>query len=102
MAAPTFTILALAPAGASARAGYLQLRNKDGDFQSIKSTYVGSGSQYVFNHTISSPGLKTYRVLITGGPENLGAVSQTVQVNVAPAPAAALAPQGLTTPTPTQ
>jgi hypothetical protein len=42
------------------------------------------------------------RVLITGGPENRGAVSQTVQVNVGPAPAAALAPQTLTTPTPTR
>jgi hypothetical protein len=36
------------------------------------------------------------------GPENLGAVSQTVQVKVAPAPAAALTPQTLTTPTPKQ
>lgn len=81
---------------------YLQLRNASGDFQSIQSTFVGSGSNYVFDHQLVSPGQKTYRVLITGGPENLGAVSQTVQVNVAPAPAAALAPQSLTTPTPTQ
>jgi hypothetical protein len=81
---------------------YLQLRNTSGDFQSIQSTFVGPNSHYVFNHQLVSPGLKTYRVLITGGPENLGAASQTVQVNVAPAPAAALTPQTLTTPTPMQ
>ena len=81
---------------------YLQIRNQSGDFQSIQSTSVGSGSQYVFNHQLVSPGTKTYRVLITGGPENLGAISTTVVVNVAPAPAAALVPQTLTTPTPTQ
>ena len=81
---------------------YLQLRNQSGDFQSIQSTFVGPNSQYVFNHQLVSPGLKTYRVLITGGPENLGAASATVQVNVAPAPAAALTLQTLTTPTPMQ
>lgn len=81
---------------------YLQLRNTSGDFQSIQSTFVGPNSKYVFNHQLVSPGLKTYRVLITGGPENLGAASPTVQVNVAPAPAAALTPQTLTTPTPMQ
>ena len=68
----------------------------------FQSTFVGPNSQYVFNHQLVSPGQKAYRVLITGGPENLGAVSQTVQVNVAPAPAAALTPQTLTTPTPMQ
>jgi hypothetical protein len=81
---------------------YLQIRNRSGDFQSIQSTFVGSGSQYVFDHQLVSPGTKTYRVLITGGPENLGAASTTVVVTVAPAPAAALTPQTLTTPTPTQ
>jgi len=66
---------------------YLQLRNSAGHYQTIQVTFVGAASTYSFSHQLQSAGMKTYRVYIPGGPENLGGASEPFTVNVAPAAA---------------
>jgi len=72
---------------------YLQRQNATGgDFHTVKVSHVGMGSAYSINKKVYDAGTKQFRVLIPGGPENQGAVSQVFTITVTPATAAQLAP----------
>jgi hypothetical protein len=62
---------------------YLQQQNTDGSWSDIQSSYLKVGSQYSFNYTPGEAGTVVLRVLITGGPINLGGVSTPVTITVA-------------------
>lgn len=66
----------------------LQILGDDGDFHTLQFGTV-SGSTYQINHVVQSPGQKTYRVLLNGGPINAGGHSPTVTVTVTPPPPSA-------------
>lgn len=76
---------------------YLQAQSASGTaFHVIQIGFVGAGSTYVLAHRFYVPGDQTLRVVIPGGPQNEGAISQTFTVGVTPAPLPALAeePEG--------
>ena len=62
---------------------YLQQQNTDGSWSDIQSSYLKVGSQYSFTYTPGEPGTVALRVLITGGPINVGGVSTPVTITVA-------------------
>ena len=66
----------------------LQLLGNDGSYHTIQFGTV-NGATYQFNHVVQSPGQKTYRTLIDGGPINAGGHSPSVTVTVTPPPPAA-------------
>jgi hypothetical protein len=73
---------------------YLERENSSGTgFHVVQIASVGAGSAYTIDHTVYETGTKVFRVRIPGGPENGGAASQTLPVQVTPAPAAALTPE---------
>lgn len=61
---------------------YLQQQNTDGSWSDIQSSYLGHGSQYSFTYTPGEAGTVQLRVLITGGPINVGGVSTPVTITV--------------------
>jgi len=74
---------------------YLERQNVgDGNFHVVEVATVGAGSAYSIAHTVYAAGTKVYRVRIPGGPENEGAASAPFTIQVTPAPAAALTPEG--------
>ncbi len=74
---------------------YLERQNVgDGNFHVVEVATVGAGSAYSIAHTVYAAGTKVYRVRIPGGPENEGAASSPFTIQVTPAPAAALTPEG--------
>lgn len=74
---------------------YLERQNVgNGNFHVVEVATVGAGSAYSIAHTVYVPGTKVYRVRIPGGPENEGAASAPFTIQVTPAPAAALTPEG--------
>ncbi len=74
---------------------YLERENVgNGNFHVVEVATVGSGSAYSIAHTVYTAGTKVYRVRIPGGPENEGAASTPFTIQVTPAPAAALLPEG--------
>ncbi|HEY2537404.1 MAG TPA: hypothetical protein VGI24_10535 [Solirubrobacteraceae bacterium] len=74
---------------------YLERENVgNGNFHVVEVAAVGSGSVYSIPHTVYTAGTKIYRVRIPGGPENEGASSAPFTIQVTPAPAAALVPEG--------
>jgi hypothetical protein len=74
---------------------YLERQNASGNgFHVVQIETVGAGSAYSIVHKVYDPGTKVFRVKIPGGPENEGAVSAPFTILVAPAPAAALTPEG--------
>jgi hypothetical protein len=74
---------------------YLERQNVgNGNFHVVEVAMVGSGSAYSIVHTVYAPGTKVFRVRIPGGPENEGAASTPFTVQVTPAPAASLPPEG--------
>ena len=62
---------------------YLQEQNTDGSWSDIQSSSLKAGSQYSFTYTAGEAGTVQLRVLITGGPINLGGVSTPVTITVA-------------------
>ncbi len=64
---------------------YLERQNpRTGDFHIVQVASVGAGSQYTINHRIVVPGAPAvFRVKIPGGPENQGAASQPIPIQVA-------------------
>lgn len=62
----------------------LQRLGEDGHWHDIQWTKVGAGSTFSIGHVVQSPGVKTYRVHIYGGPFNWGGASATFTVTVAP------------------
>lgn len=74
---------------------YLERQNKtNGDFHVVEVSSVGAGSVYSITHRVYDPGTKVFRVRIPGGPENEGAASAPFTIQVTPAPASALTPEG--------
>jgi hypothetical protein len=74
---------------------YLERQNASGGgFHVAQTAFVGAGSAYAIVHRVYDPGTKVFRVKIPGGPENEGAVSAPFTIQVTPAPAAALTPEG--------
>jgi len=74
---------------------YLERQNLgNGNFHVVEVATVGAGSSYSIAHTVYAAGTKVYRVRIPGGPENEGAASAPFTIQVTPAPASALAPEG--------
>lgn len=71
---------------------YLQRRGDDGAFHTIRVTRLGGASQYLFRHTFTNPGVKTYRVLVPGGAWNLRGLSDPFAVTVLPSPSGAPLP----------
>lgn len=64
----------------------LQRLGIDGDWHDAQYTRVGTGSTYRIAHRVQSPGTKTFRVHIDGGPYNRGASSAAITLTVAPPP----------------
>lgn len=62
---------------------YLQQLNTDGSWSDIHSSYLSPGSQYSFDYAPGEAGTVQLRVLITGGPINVGGVSAPVTITVA-------------------
>ena len=74
---------------------YLERQNVgNGNFHVVEVATVGAGSAYSIAHMVYAAGTKVYRVRIPGGPENEGAASAPFTIQVTPAPAAALTPEG--------
>jgi hypothetical protein len=74
---------------------YLERQNVgNGNFHVVEVATVGAGSAYSIAHTVYAPGTKVFRVRIPGGPENEGAASAPFTIQVTPAPASSLPPEG--------
>ncbi len=74
---------------------YLERQNASGNgFHVVQIETVGAGSTYSIVHRVYDPGTKVFRVKIPGGPENEGAVSKPFTIQVTPAPASTLTPEG--------
>jgi hypothetical protein len=61
---------------------YLQRRGPDGDWHNVKQGVVRGLSMYQFTWTFGAPGVKHFRVMIPGGPENLQGHSAPVDITV--------------------
>ena len=74
---------------------YLERQNiGNGNFHVVEVAAVSAGSAYSIAHTVYAPGTKVFRVRIPGGPENEGAASTPFTIQVTPAPASSLPPEG--------
>lgn len=74
---------------------YLERQDASGKgYHVVQVTTVGAGSAYAIVHKVYVPGTKVYRVRIPGGPENEGAASPPFTIQVTPAPASSLTPEG--------
>ncbi|HWH12414.1 MAG TPA: hypothetical protein VG165_14895 [Solirubrobacteraceae bacterium] len=68
---------------------YLQRQDASGSgFHTLQVARVGAGSTYTIVHRVFDTGV--FRVLIPGGPENVGAAGAPIAITVTPAPATAL------------
>jgi hypothetical protein len=73
---------------------YLERQNaNDGGFHVVQVALVNPDSTYSIVHRVYDPGTKVFRVYIPGGPENQGAASAALTLQVTPSPAAALTPE---------
>jgi hypothetical protein len=74
---------------------YLERQNASGQgFHVVNIGSIGAGSTtYSLAYRIYAPGTRVFRVRIPGGPDNEGAVSQTITITITPAPASALTPE---------
>lgn len=63
---------------------YLERQNpRTGDFHIVQVAFVGAGSRYIITHRIVVPGTPAvFRVKIPGGPENQGAATQPIPIQV--------------------
>lgn len=68
----------------------LQRQGPEGDYHTVASRVLDSGSSYSFARTFGAPGMKTYRVRETGGPSNEGGVSPSVTITVSQPPLSSL------------
>ncbi len=71
---------------------YLERLGADGDYHVVAIGVVKHDSTYSFTWKFGYPGSHTFRVRISGGPENVGAASASVTVNVALPPVTSLPP----------
>jgi hypothetical protein len=70
----------------------LQRLGADGHYHVVEIGFVNASSAYQFNWTFGTPGMKTFRVHISGGPDNVGADSTPVTINVSLPPVTSLPP----------
>lgn len=61
---------------------YLQEQNAAGNWVDVQSGYLTAGSTYSFNYKPGQTGTEQLRVQITGGPVNIGGVSNVVTLSV--------------------
>jgi hypothetical protein len=73
---------------------YLERQNAHGPgFHVVQLSFVGANSAYAIVHRFYDAGTKLLRVYIPGGPDNQGAASPSLTIQVAPAPASTLTPE---------
>lgn len=73
---------------------YLERQNARGTgFHVIQLSFVGAGSSYTIVHRFYDAATKVLRIYIPGGPDNQGAASQSLTVQVNPASASTLMPE---------
>jgi hypothetical protein len=73
---------------------YLERQDAHGPgFHVIQLSFVGAGSSYTIVHRFYDAGTKVLRIYIPGGPENQGAASQSLTVQVNPTSASTLVPE---------
>lgn len=68
----------------------LQKQGADGDWHTVAVRRVGPGSTFQFVWTFGTPGDKTFRARISGGPVNVGGASAPVSVQVSLPPLTSL------------
>ncbi len=73
---------------------YLQVQNGAGiGFHTVEVGKVAADGTYAIAHTFFTVGPRKLRIRVPGDPENQGAASQSVALEVTPAPPAALTPE---------
>jgi phage protein U len=73
---------------------YLERQNAHGPgFHVVQLSFVGAGSDYTIVHRFYDAGTKLLRVYIPGGPDNQGAASPSLTIQVNPALASTLMPE---------
>lgn len=70
----------------------LERLGADGHYHVVSVGFVNASSAYQFNWTFGTPGTKTFRVRIPGGPDNVGAASSSVSITVSLPPVSSLPP----------
>lgn len=70
----------------------LERLGADGHYHIVAVGFVNASSAYQFNWTFGTPGTKTFRVHIPGGPDNVGADSSTAVITVSLPPVTSLPP----------
>ncbi|MDQ6804220.1 MAG: hypothetical protein M3065_04500 [Actinomycetota bacterium] len=70
----------------------LQRLGADGHYHVVAVGFVNPSSAYQFNWTFGTPGTKTFRVRVPGGPDNVGGDSSTVAITVSLPPVTSLPP----------
>jgi hypothetical protein len=70
----------------------LERLGADGHYHVVAIGFVNASSAYQFTWTFGTPGTKTFRVHISGGPENVGNSSNPVSIAVSLPPVTSLPP----------
>jgi len=68
----------------------LQRLGADGHYHVVAIRLVNSSSAYQFTRTFGTPGTKTFRVHVPGGPDNVGGYSSTEAISVSLPPVTSL------------
>jgi len=71
---------------------YLEKLGSDGFWHIAEVSLVHHDSTYSFGWTFGNPGTKEFRVVIPGGPDNIGGASSTQTITVSLPPVSALPP----------
>ena len=69
---------------------YLEKLGSDGFWHIAETSFVHHDSTFAFGWTFGNAGTKEFRVVIPGGPDNVGAASSTATINVTLPPVASL------------
>jgi hypothetical protein len=72
---------------------YLEKLGSDGYWHIAEVSLVHNDSTFAFGWTFGNPGTKEFRVVIPGGPDNIGAASSTATISVTLPPTPASLPQ---------
>jgi hypothetical protein len=70
----------------------LERLGADGHYHVVAVGVLNVSSAYQFNWTFGTPGTKTFRVHVPGGPDNVGGNSSTVAITVSLPPVTSLPP----------
>jgi len=69
---------------------YLERLGADGHYHVVDVSTVYASSAYQITWRFGTPGIKTFRVFVPGGPDNVGGASSTEAISVSLPPVAAL------------